>query len=66
MGKSRLADELGKTNLEFSFVFRKPGNGGFPLGDPEITNYLQAPVHASIRAASLYAAISVSWLILWA
>jgi hypothetical protein len=57
MGKSRLADELGKTNLEFSFVFRNPSDGGYPRGDTEITNYFQGAAHASILAASFYAAI---------
>jgi hypothetical protein len=57
MGKSRLADELGKSNLEFSFVFRKPGDSGYPPGDPEITNYFRGASHASILAASFYAAI---------
>jgi uncharacterized protein YukE len=56
-GKSRLADELGKTNLEFSFVFRNPGDWGYPAGDPEITNYLRGAAHASILVASFYAAI---------
>jgi hypothetical protein len=59
MGKSRLADELGKSNLEFSFVFRKPWDSGYPPGDPEITNYFRGTSHASILAASFYAAIGM-------
>jgi len=58
MGKSRLADEMGKRNFQFPFVFRNPGETGYPPGDTEITDYLrQSSSHPSILAAGLYAAL---------
>ncbi|KAF8456732.1 hypothetical protein BDZ91DRAFT_523185 [Kalaharituber pfeilii] len=38
-GKSRLADEIGKENFQFSFVFRKQGETGYPPADAEIISY---------------------------
>ncbi|KAF8458608.1 hypothetical protein BGX38DRAFT_1138686 [Terfezia claveryi] len=38
-GKSRLASEIGNIEFEFSFVFRKEGDTGYPSGDAEITAY---------------------------
>jgi len=40
MGKSRTASELGKFWFEFNFVFRNPGETGYPSGDPEVYRYL--------------------------
>jgi len=58
MGKSRLADEMGKKNFQFAFVFRNPGDTGYPPGDTEITNYFrQRSPHPSILVAALYAAV---------
>jgi len=58
MGKSRLADEMGKKNFQFAFVFRNPGDTGYPPGDTEITNYLrQSSPDPSILVAALYAAV---------
>lgn len=39
-GKSRLVSELGKHVLSVCFVLRKPGETGFPPGDPEIFSFL--------------------------
>ena len=58
MGKSRLADEMGKKNFQFAFIFRNSGDTGYPPCDPEITNYLrQGSSHPSILVAALYAAV---------
>jgi len=40
MGKSRLIDEISKSHLTILFTFRKNGESGFPLGDPEITHFV--------------------------
>jgi hypothetical protein len=59
MGKSRLADEMGKTNFQFSFVFRNLGDTGYPPGDSEITHYFRQSSHdPSILVAGFYAAIA--------
>ena len=39
-GKSWLVSELGKHVLSVCFVLRKPGETGFPPGDPEIFSFL--------------------------
>ena len=58
MGKSRLADEMGKKNFQFPFVFRDPRDTGYPPGDMEISNYLrQSTPGPSILVAALYAAV---------
>ena len=40
MGKSRLMDEMSKTNLTILFTFRKNSESGYPPGDPEITRFV--------------------------
>jgi len=58
MGKSRLADEMGKTNFQFAFVFRSYGDTGYPPGDPEIIDYFRRRDHEpSILVAAFYAAL---------
>jgi hypothetical protein len=57
-GKSRLADEMGKTNFQFPFVFRNPGETGYPPGDTEITDYFrQRSDDPSILVAGFYGAL---------
>jgi hypothetical protein len=58
MGKSRLADEMGKTNFQFPFVFRNPGETGYPPDDTEITDYFrQRSDDPSILVAGFYGAL---------
>lgn len=59
MGKSRLADELGKEWYPFPFVFRLSGEPGYPNCDTAILKFLHNsnfPV-ASARALTFFAAI---------
>jgi hypothetical protein len=60
MGKSRLADEMGKTNFQFSFVFRRPRDTGYPPADMEVISYFRdTSTHPSILAAALYTAVAI-------
>jgi len=58
MWKSRLADEKGKRNYQFPFVFRNAGDTTHPPGDTEITDYFQQRSDdPSIPVVRLYAAL---------
>jgi len=58
MGKSRLADEMGKTNFQFAFNFTNPGDPGYPPGDTEIADYFRLNAYdPPTLAAGFYAAL---------
>lgn len=62
MGKSRTVSELGKKMFELVFVIRRPGETGFPPGDPEVGRYLGEDCRGNLdilRVASLYAACAL-------
>ncbi|QKX63245.1 uncharacterized protein TRUGW13939_10414 [Talaromyces rugulosus] len=42
MGKSRLADKFGETNLMINFVLREPDTTGYPPADPEILQFMRS------------------------
>ncbi|KAF8537876.1 hypothetical protein BDD12DRAFT_929942 [Trichophaea hybrida] len=56
MGKSRVVDELGKKELQFTFVFRKDGDSGYPPGDFEIGDYFNIN-NASLAVAAFFGAL---------
>jgi len=60
-GKYRLAHELGKESLQFTFVFRNQYETGFPYGDDEVVGYFRDLffVHPDVRVAGALGAIGM-------